>query len=143
MSHWLTVLLITDFQLKLFWDSVRLHFGWKITNLRKTYPWRNKFDIQYSISCNKDHFLSIRHNHLQDLTENIMSNLCRDTHRFLEQGQHAIFQLDNVLLQQLRLLQNTPPAVPCYEWTCNETSVKWNDILNWPWYTYTPGISNE
>ena len=37
------------------------------------------FDIQYSMSCRKDGFISIQHNDLCDLTANVMSEVCKDT----------------------------------------------------------------
>ena len=39
----------------------------------------SKFDIQYSMSCRKDGFISIQHNDLRDLTANVMSEVSKDT----------------------------------------------------------------
>ena len=82
-SNWLTELPITEFGCGLskqqFWDSINLQYGWKITNLPTTYPCGSKFDIQHSVGCKKGDFMSIRHNVLRDPTENMMSEVCKNT----------------------------------------------------------------
>ena len=51
----------------------------KAHNLPTSCPCGSKFDIQNSVSCRKGGFLNIRHNDLQDLTANMMSEVCKDT----------------------------------------------------------------
>ena len=51
----------------------------KTYNLPTSCPCGSKFDIQNSVSCRKGGFLNIRHNDLQDLTANMMSEVCKDT----------------------------------------------------------------
>ena len=79
----MTVLPVTEFQFELFntqfWDSIRLRYGWEITNLRTTCPCGGKFDVQHSISCKKVDFISKGHNDLRDLTANMMPDVCKDT----------------------------------------------------------------
>ena len=41
-------------------------------------PCGSKFDAQYSMSCKKGGFVSIRHNDLRDLTAIILSEVCKD-----------------------------------------------------------------
>ena len=83
VSNWLTVLPITEFGFELskqqFWDSIRLRYGWDISNLPTTCPCGSKFDIQHCMSCKKGGFVSIRHNDLRDLTANMVSEVCKDT----------------------------------------------------------------
>ena len=83
VSNWLTISPITEHGFELpkqqFWDSVRLGYGWEITNLLKFCPCGSKFDIQHSTSCKKRSFVSIRHNDLRDLTPRIVSEVCKDT----------------------------------------------------------------
>ena len=68
VSNWLAVLPITEFGFELskqqFWDSIRLRYGWEMSNLPTTFPCESKFDIQHSMSCKKGSFISILHNGL-------------------------------------------------------------------------------
>ena len=52
VSNWLTVLPITEFEFELpkrqFWNSIRLHYGWKISSLPTTCPCGSKFEIKHS-----------------------------------------------------------------------------------------------
>ena len=63
VSNWLTVLPITEFGFRLseqqFWDSIRLQYGWEISNLPKSCTCGNKFVIQHSMSCKKGGFRCI------------------------------------------------------------------------------------
>ena len=79
VSTWLTVLSMTEFEFELLWDSVKLRYGWEISNLPTSWPCESKFDIQYSMSCKIGGFISIRHNDLRNLTTNMMSEVCTDT----------------------------------------------------------------
>ena len=83
VSNWLMVLQITEFWFELskqqFWDSIRLQYGWKMTNLPITCSCWNKFDIQASMICEKGGFISIKCNDLPDVTTNMMSGKCKDT----------------------------------------------------------------
>ena len=83
VSHWLTLLPITEFGFELskqqIWDSIRLRFGWEISNLPTSCPCGSEFDIQHSMSWKKGGVISIRHNDLRDLTANIMSEVCKET----------------------------------------------------------------
>ena len=79
-SNWL-VFPITEFWFELshqqLWDWIRLQYGWDISNL--PCPCGSKFDIQYSMSCNKGGFVYVRHNDLRNLTTNMMPEVCSDT----------------------------------------------------------------
>ena len=83
VSDWFTMLPVTEHGFELpeqqFWDSVRLCYGWEITNLPTFCPCASKFDIQHSMSCKKGGCVSIRHNSLCDLTARIVSEVCKDT----------------------------------------------------------------
>ena len=39
----------------------------------------SKFDIQHSISCKKEDFVTVRHKDLRDLTTKILPEVCNDT----------------------------------------------------------------
>ena len=76
-SNWLTVLPITEFGFDLskqqFWEPKRLQYGWEISNLPIFCPCGSKFDIQHSMGCKKDGFISIGHNDLRELAAKMMS----------------------------------------------------------------------
>ena len=48
----------------------------KTCNLPTSCPCGSKFDIQHSMSCKKDGFISIRHSDLQNITANMMLEVC-------------------------------------------------------------------
>ena len=79
----MTIFPSTEFGFELsrqqFWDSIRLQYGWEISNLPTSCPRGSKFDIQHSMSCKKGGFVFIPHDDLQDVTENMMSEVCKDT----------------------------------------------------------------
>ena len=54
-----------------FLDSICLRYSSEISKLPTTYPCGSKFDIQDSMSCKKEGFVTIRHNDLRDLTAKI------------------------------------------------------------------------
>ena len=68
VSNRLAVLPITEFGFE--WskqqlcDSVRLRYGWEISNLPTTFPCEIKFDIQHSMTCKKGSFISTLQNDL-------------------------------------------------------------------------------
>ena len=74
VSNCLTMLPLADYCFELskqqFWDSISLRYGWEMSKLPTTCPCGSKFDIQYSMSCKKGCFVTIRHN---DLTAKILS----------------------------------------------------------------------
>ena len=84
VSNWLTVLSIIEFGFNFSkqpsWDSIRLSYMvGKTCNLPTSCPCCCKFDIQHSMSCKKSGFICIRHNDLQHLTANMLSEACQDT----------------------------------------------------------------
>ena len=82
VSNWLTMLPIAEHGFGLskqqFWDSISLRCGWEISKLPTTFPCGSKFDIQHSMNCKKQGFVTIRHNNLRALTAQILSEGCYD-----------------------------------------------------------------
>ena len=82
VSSWLTSYRISDHGFDLrkhqFWDSPRLRYGWVLPNMSSTCCYCAKMDVQYGVSCKRGGFVTIRHNDLQDLTANLLSNVCND-----------------------------------------------------------------
>ena len=80
VSNWLTVLPVTEFGFELskqpFWESIRLRYGWENIQSTSICTCVKKFNIQHSTSCKKGSFIYIQRN---DLTANMMSEVCKDT----------------------------------------------------------------
>ena len=62
-SSWLTTLTILDegYDLikQLFWDLIRIRYGWILTRLPTNCECGTKFDIQHGLSCKKGGFISL------------------------------------------------------------------------------------
>ena len=67
-----------DLNKQQFWDCVRLHYGWRLTNIPSTCTCESKMDIQHAMNCKKGGFITIRHNHLRDLTANLLTEVYKD-----------------------------------------------------------------
>ena len=77
VSNWLKAYPISDQGCDLnkqqFWDSVRLRYGWRLTNISSTFSCRSKIVIQHAMICEKGRFITIRHNDLRDLTTSLVT----------------------------------------------------------------------
>ena len=82
VSNWLKAYPISDQGCDLnkqqFWDSVRLRYGWRLTNISSTFSCRSKIVIQHAMICEKGRFITIRHNDLRDLTTSLVTEECKD-----------------------------------------------------------------
>ena len=140
----------------------------KTYNLPTSCPCIRKFDFQHRMNCKKGHFIYIRHNDLQHLTANMMSEMCKDTEiepkltllsgdikqfewgkgrykdsRFLGTRVIGIFRLQGFRPQPLSLWQQVPVAVPFCECAWKEISLQWKNPSNRPSYIYTPSVFNQ
>ena len=61
-----------------FWDGISIPYGWPLSNLPMTCAYGSKCDFQHSMSCKIGGLVSIRHNHICDLTANILREVCND-----------------------------------------------------------------
>ena len=81
-SSWLTTLRILDegydLTKQLFWDLIRIRYGGILTRLPANCECGTKFDIQHTLSCKKDGFISLRHNHLRNITATLLKEVCKD-----------------------------------------------------------------
>ena len=81
-SSWLTTLPILDegydLTKQLFWDFIRIRYGWILTRLPTNCECGTKFDIQHALSCKKGGFISLRHNHLRNITVTLLKEVCKD-----------------------------------------------------------------
>ena len=82
ISSWLRSYPVSDHGFDLekhqFWDSLRLRYGWVLPNMPYSCYCSAKMDVQHAISCKRGGFVTIRHNDLQDLTANLLSNVGND-----------------------------------------------------------------
>ena len=81
-SSWLTSLPIEEFGFSLhkgaFWDALALRYGWSPLNLPVHCTYGTSFSVQHALSCPKGGFPTLRHNEVQDLTANLMAEVCHN-----------------------------------------------------------------
>ena len=63
---------------QLFWDLIRIRYGWTLTRLPSNCDSDIKFDIQDALSCKKGNFVSLRHNHIRSITSILLKEVCKD-----------------------------------------------------------------
>ena len=59
-------------------DLIRIRNGWILTRLPTNCECGTKFDIQHALSCKKGGFISLRHNHLRNITAVLLREVCKD-----------------------------------------------------------------
>ena len=81
-SSWLTTMPLTeegyDLTKRLFWDLIRIRYGWTLTRLPSNCECGNKFDLQHAFYCKKGDFVSLRHNHIKNITSILLKEVCKD-----------------------------------------------------------------
>ena len=81
-SSWLTTIPLSeegyDLTKQLFWDLIRIRYGWTHTRLPSNCERGNKFDVQHALSCEKGGFVSLRHNHIRYITSIPLKEVCKD-----------------------------------------------------------------
>jgi len=80
-SIWLSTLLLSaegyNISKNLFWDLIRIRYGWSMKRLLERCECGDRFTLQHALSCKKG-FVSLRHNHLRNITCNLLSEVCND-----------------------------------------------------------------
>ena len=65
-SSWLTLLPIADegydLNKELFWDLIRIRYGYQLKRMPTTCECGSSFDLQHALSCKKGGFVSLQHN---------------------------------------------------------------------------------
>ena len=78
-SSWLAALPLSeqgyDLTKQLFWDLIRIHYGWTLTRFPAYYECGEKFDLQHSLSCKKGGFISLRHNLVRNVTPSLLNEV--------------------------------------------------------------------
>jgi len=81
-SSWLTTLSLKNegycLNKQLFWDLIRLRYGWQLTRTPENCECGARFNLQHALSCKKGGFISIRHNNIRDITANLLKEVCKD-----------------------------------------------------------------
>ena len=81
-SSWLTTLPLPeegyDLTKQLFWDLIRILYGWKLTKPPVYCKCGEKFDLQHALPCKKGGFVSLRHNFVRDITSSLLNEVCKD-----------------------------------------------------------------
>ena len=67
-----------DLTKQLFWDLIRIRYGWILTRLPSNCECGSKFDIQHALSCKKGSFVSLRYNHIRNITSILLKEVCKD-----------------------------------------------------------------
>ena len=82
-SLWLTTLPLKNEGYALtkqqFWDLIRIRYGWQLKRLPVNCECGSSFTVDHAMSCKKGGFISLRHNHLRNITANLLSECCKDT----------------------------------------------------------------
>ena len=63
---------------QLFWDLIRIRYGWILTRLPANCECGTKFEIQHALSRKKGCFISLCHNHLRNITATLLKEVCED-----------------------------------------------------------------
>ena len=81
-STWLSTLPLKEEGYSLskqeFWDLVKIRYGWPLSRLPNMCSCGAKYDLQHSLSCKKGGFVTSRHNHLRNITANLIDEVCHD-----------------------------------------------------------------
>ena len=81
-SCWLTLLPIDDegddLPKELFWDLIRIRYGYQLKRLPVTCECGSQFNLQHALSCKKGGFVSLRHNELRNIIALMLKTVCKD-----------------------------------------------------------------
>ena len=81
-SSWLTTLPIKEegyvLNKKSFWDLLSTRYGWKLKRIPSQCAYGNTFNLQHALQCPKGGFVTLCHNHIQNTTANLLTEVCKD-----------------------------------------------------------------
>ena len=81
-SSWLTTLPLSeegyDLTKQLFWDLIRIRYGWTLTKLPAYCECGEKLDLQHALLCKKWEFVSLQYNFVRNITSSLLSEVCKD-----------------------------------------------------------------
>ena len=81
-SSWLTTLLIKEEGYKLkkqsFWNLLSIKYGWRLKRIPSHCACGNIFNLQHALQCPKGEFVTLHHNHIRNITANLLTEVCKD-----------------------------------------------------------------
>ena len=81
-SSWLTTPPLSEeghnLAKQLFWDLIRICYGWTLTRLPAYCECGKKFDLHHALSAKKAGFVSLRHNFVRNITSSLLSEVCKN-----------------------------------------------------------------
>ena len=63
---------------ELFWDLIRIRYGFQLKRLPTTCECGSPFDLQHAMSCKKGGFVSLQHNELTNIIALMLKTICND-----------------------------------------------------------------
>ena len=79
-SSWLTAIPIAEYGFTLhkqaFQDALCIRYGWRPARLPSHCPYGVVFSVNHALSCPKDALPSIRHDHIRDITAQLLPKVC-------------------------------------------------------------------
>ena len=61
-----------------FWDLLFIRYGGRSKQIRSQCACCNTFNLQHALLCPKGGFVTLRHNHIQNTTANLLTEVCKD-----------------------------------------------------------------
>ena len=55
-----------------------MRYGWQLKRLPRVCECGSSFNVEHALSCKKGCFVSLRHNHLRNVTAKLLSECCKD-----------------------------------------------------------------
>ena len=81
-SSWLTMFPIKEegynLTKQLLLDLVRMIYNWGLSRLPSVCECGIKFDLTHALSFKKGRFISLRHNHIRNITASLLAEVCKD-----------------------------------------------------------------
>ncbi len=81
-SNWLTLLPQAeegyDLNKELFWDLIRIRYGYQLKRMPVKYECCTTFDLQHALSCKKGGFVLLRNNELRNVIALMLKTVCKD-----------------------------------------------------------------
>ena len=87
-----------------FWDAVHLRYDWPMERLPTYCVCGASFDINHALSCKKGGFITLRHNEVRDITNELLNEVCHDVRK-----EPILQEVHNEDLQQ-RAINNSKEA---------------------------------
>ena len=126
-SSWLTTLPLSegryDLTKQLFWDLIRIRYGWTLIKLPAYCECGEKFDLQHALSWKKGGFVSLRHNFVRDITSSLLSEVCKDV-----RGEPQLQPLTGESFAPSTTTGNEVKFDVCARWFCQAGKMTFFDV---------------